>query len=44
MSLDYSSICYIGYRIDRMGVDEGNIQLMDERRNYNGKLSNDYYS
>ena len=28
MSLDYNSICNIGSRIDRMGVDEGNIPVM----------------
>ena len=27
---------------DRMGVDEGHIQVMDGCRNYNGKLSNNY--
>ena len=25
-----------------MGVDEGSIQVMDGRRNHNGKLSNNY--
>ena len=32
MSLDYSSICNIGSRIDRMGVDEGNLQVMGVER------------
>ena len=32
MSLDYTSVCYIGSRIDRMGVDGGNLLVMGVER------------
>ena len=44
MSLDYSSICYIGPRIDRSDRCRRRkyIQVMDGVENDNGKLSNNY--